>query len=95
MPYIKKEQRKGINELVNEIIKEIEARRSIGWYTDKDVCGNLTFIVFKLIKHFYKDGKWYDKADAEKVCKRAWHEFERRYLDPYEDEKIKENGDVE
>jgi hypothetical protein len=71
-------------ELVEPIIKD-----------DKELAGCLTYIIFKLIKKFYVDGKWYDKMDAEKVCASAIDEFKRRYLHPYEDEAIKRNGDVE
>jgi len=95
MPYINQKQRKGIKELTDEIIKELEARVATGWYSQKDVCGNITFVIFKIIKHFYKDGKWYEKKDAEKACKSALDEFNRRFLYPYEDRKIEENGDVE
>lgn len=95
MPYIKQKQRKGIKELTDEIIKEIEARVALGWYSQKEVCENLTYIIFKLIKHFYSKGKWYDKKDAEKACLSAIEEFNRRFLYPYEDKKIIENGDIE
>ncbi len=94
MPYIKEEQRKGIKEMTEKIIKELEARVAAGWYSQKDLCGNITYVVFLLIRHFYEDKGWYDKSDALKVCNSASHEFERRFIDPYEDKKIGENGDA-
>jgi len=94
MPYIAQKQRVGMKELVDEVIKEIETRVSSGWYSEKDVCGNITYVIFKLIKHFYAEGRWYDKKDAEKACLSAIDEFNRRFLHPYEDKKIEQNGDV-
>ncbi len=61
---------------------------------EKELAGVLTYIVFKLIRHYYEDCNWYDKSDALKVCESAMDEFRRRFIHPYEDKKIEENGDA-
>jgi hypothetical protein len=91
MPYIRKELRPSIDEFLDPLIKRLKESN----LEEKELAGCLTYIVFKLIKKFYADGKWYDKMDAGKICQSAIDEFERRFLHPYEDEAIKRNGDVE
>jgi len=88
--------------VVDQIITELEKYKKPLLGTgpviikdDKDMAAILTYVVFRLIRHFYADGRWYDKMDAEKVCASAIDEFKRRFLHPYEDEAIKRNGDAE
>lgn len=95
MPYIKEELRPNLDTLLEKIEQEIRAMRAVGKINDKGVAGCLTYCVFKLIRRFYADGRWYDKMDAEKVCKSAMTEFMRRFVYPYEDDAIERNGDVE
>lgn len=94
MPYIKPNLRPPINEWLDPLISQLKDMIIDGRVNQKDLAACLTYIVFKLIREFYANGKWYDKMDAEKVCASAIDEFKRRFLHPYEDEKIKENGDV-
>ena len=98
MPYIKKDLRLFIDPIIDILIKRLEEMKKpevvVPIINEKDLAGCLTYITFKLIRHFYEKGKWYDKMDALKVCESAMDEFRRRFLHPYEDEKIKENGDV-
>lgn len=91
MPYIKKELRPPIDKFLEPLIKQL---KEMG-LSEKDIAGCLTYIIFKLIRRFYAEGKWYDKMDADKVCASAIDEFKRRFLYPYEDQKIVENSDVQ
>ncbi len=82
VPYIKKSIREqfGINKLFN-------------CYSD---VGELNYVLTIVIKEYMQEkGLNYTVANgivgALECCK---HEFQRRILDPYEDKKIKENGDV-
>lgn len=97
MPYIKKELRSPIDEFLEPLIERLKAMISsdVLELSDKELAGCLTYIIFKLIRKFYADGTWYGKMDAEKVCASAIDEFKRRFLHPYEDKKIEENGDVD
>jgi len=94
MPYIKKEQREDLDVIVDILITKLTKDLKEGKITEKDLAGNLTYVVFKLIRYFYENGKWYDRMDALKVCDSASDEFRRRFIHPYENKKIKENGDV-
>ena len=94
MPYIKKELREPIDKYLEPLIKDLTASLSLGELSEKDLAGCLTYITFKLIRRFYAEGRWYYKMDAEKVCASAIDEFKRRFLHPYEDKKIIEEGDV-
>lgn len=95
MPYIKKESRPMIDDYLDLLIARLDKKIASGELSQKDLAGCLTYITFKLIRHFYAEGKWYDKMDAEKVCASAIDEFKRRFLHPYEDKAIERNGDVE
>jgi len=90
MPYIKPQLRDDIDPLLYKLI----AHLSMQGITKEELAGCITYIIFKMIREFYEDGKWYEKMDAIKVCDSASDEFRRRFLHPYEDEKIKKNGDV-
>lgn len=82
MPYIKQDERKKMDRIVNLMaILGVEAK------------GDLNYILYKFCKHCitpsYNNFKNY--CGELRQCAT---EIERRILAPYEDEKIKENGDV-
>lgn len=84
MPYIKntKSIRMRLTQIVHSFILNTNAM----------ITGNLNYFLFKLAKdtcHNYSD---YAKFIGELEC--AKNEIERRLLNPYEDKKIEENGDI-
>lgn len=82
MPYIK-------DKLVRLVLKEILYK-----YIDfLKPNGNLNYFLFALAKKQCKSYNDYKEFIGELECAKA--EIIRRQLSPYEDEKIKENGDVE
>ncbi len=88
MPYIID----SIRELVDDEIHALA--HAFGGYT-KSV---LTYTIFKLMKLwvFTAGGgfNYQNMSDACAAARDAEHEFRRRYMDPYEDKKIQENGDI-
>jgi hypothetical protein len=94
VPYINKKLREPIDEKLDKLIERLNEMVKYKELSEKDIAGCLTYIVFKLIRRYYENGKWYSMMDAEKVCNSAIDEFKRRFLHPYEDRKIIENGDV-
>jgi len=94
MPYIKPELRPEIEKELAPLMEFLEKKAKSGEYDQKILAAVLTYIIFKFLRKFYEEGKWYDKSDAEKVVNSAIDEFKRRFLHPYEDKKIQENGDV-
>jgi len=112
MPYIKQEDRKYLNDLIDQLSEQIQevlvADSGYDYWTH--VGGFLNYTVTKLLKNAlafpFDSGTQHLQpeqmrsltyANMERLvgmldnCKA---ELRRRYLDPYEDEKIKENGDV-
>ena len=82
MPYIKQERRKEIDPTILN-------------FSPKDA-GDLNYVVTVMIDNFINwRGKNYknfnEMIGALECCKQ---EYYRRIIAPYEDEKIKENGDV-
>lgn len=82
MPYIKKEDRLGPDEVVKEMAAQmIEAN------------GDLNYILYKFCKEHVKPGYGNYKNYCGELRQCAT-EIERRLLADYEDKKIEENGDV-
>ncbi len=82
MPYIKKEKRPEMDEIV-------DLMKSKGVKAD----GDLNYILFKLCKDSVKPS-YNNYKNFIGELRQCAAEIERRILAPYEDEKIKENGDV-
>lgn len=88
MPYIKKVQRPAIDKLVNPLIDLLKSLP----LEDQD--GSLNYAVTKIIKHVYPQ-KYFHLNRALGVLTAITQELYRKIIGPYEDTKIKENGDVE
>ncbi len=87
MPYIKKNQRSPIDKLIDPLISHL---RSLP-IEDQD--GSLNYAVTKIIKRLYPQ-KYFHYNRALGVLTAITQELYRRVIGPYEDTKIKENGDV-
>lgn len=82
MPYIKKEKRKDMDEVIKAMI-----------LYGLEVNGDLNYVLFKFCKYMIEPSYNNYKNFCGELRQCAT-EIERRILAPYEDEKIKENGDV-
>ena len=83
MPYIKPEARTCFDDEINEIVRVLEEP------------GELCYVVYKLLNDLTKEDKNFKKMSrliSEVECAKL--EFYRRIVAPYEDSKIKENGDI-
>lgn len=88
MPYIKKENRKKLD----IYIKNLNA--ILGEMSDKNV-GDYTYVVYKLLKDSVKKNKYFKFALVMGLLQSVDKELYRRIVSKYENEKIKQNGDVE
>ena len=87
MPYIKRQQRPEIDKLVDPLISHLKSLP----LEDQD--GSLNYTVTKIIKRLYPQ-KYFHYNRALGVLTAITQELYRRVIGPYEDDKIKENGDV-
>lgn len=87
MPYIKREQRPKIDELVKPMIEHLKSLQ----IEDQD--GSLNYAVTKILKELYPM-KYFHLNRALGVLSAIKEEFYRVVVGPYEDTKIKENGEV-
>jgi len=88
MPYINKNRRKILNSDIDTLISLIKNNPFDG----ED--GELNYIITRIIDATYGEGG-YDKFNrAMGVLDCVSREFYRRKVVPYEDRKMKENGDV-
>lgn len=88
MPYIKADQRPPIDELLNPLIDHLKSLP----LEDQD--GSLNYAVTRIIKHLYPK-KYFHFNRALGVLIAIMQELYRKVIGPYEDTKIRENGDVE
>ena len=87
MPYIKKENREKWNDAVKEVQSIIES------VSEDKKEGELNYFFTSVLKKIYKPSYFnYNRIIGLLECIKQ--EFYRRDVSSYEDEKIKENGDV-
>jgi len=84
MPYIKPDRKEVLEPLVKHIASNIHTS------------GDFTYVIYALAKVILPIfGKYYTNLSGILGCMEcAKTEFYRRIVAPYEDQKIKENGDV-
>ncbi len=92
MPYIKKQDRKKFESAIEEIVNQLNVSGITGFYP----VGELNYIISKIVKDTLdRQGIRYQTINSVigvlDCCKM---ELYRRVASPYEDKKIKENGDV-
>ena len=87
MPYIKKEDRVELDELIEEIIKKVDT--TIITNTE----GQLNYLISSIINKIYEPSYFnYNRAIGLIECIKQ--EFYRRPVARYEDKKMLENGDI-
>lgn len=85
MPYVKTRERDRLQPLADLILN-----------TQINTAGNLQYLIAILTKSFMigKEKKYQDHNDIMGALDGAAREYYRRKVAPYEQEKIKDNGDV-
>jgi len=87
MPYIKREERAKYDRALKELAGLLRAQPV------EQVDGELNYVITRLLKESYPS-KYFSLNRAIGVLECCKLEFYRRVVAPYEDTKIKENGDV-
>ncbi len=87
MPYIKQDQRPPVDDALKPLINHIKS------LSTEDQDGALNYAVTKILKEVYPV-KYFHLNRALGVLTAIKEEFYRVVVGPYEDEKIKENGEV-
>ncbi len=87
MPYIKQEERKQFDPFINLLVKH---------YIKSNA--QLTYVLYAISVRWFKkhfmNHTWENCSDVLKCIHSAHHEFERKFVDGYEDLKIEKNGDI-
>lgn len=87
MPYIKPERREKYKEALEELIGILKS------LPVEEVDGEMNYVVTKIVKEVYPL-RYFHLNKAIGVLECIKQEFYRRVAAPYEDEKIRESGDV-
>ena len=90
MPYIKQDQRAKYNSLIDLITNKLLISKRM-----QSGPGELNYVISSIVWKLFDDDPNYAKGnELMGVLEAAKLEFYRRKLAPYEDQKIKENGDI-
>lgn len=88
MPYIKQGERERFDELIENLVIELIKEQT-------NIHGNMNYCIFKLVKYVLGNNYHYkDLQDMIGMLECCKQEVIRRLINPYEDKKIEENGDV-
>lgn len=90
MPYIKQETRDELDKIIRDLVLKID---DVSYRHNTTASGILNYCIFKIceLSHEEKYADYNAMIGMMECCKL---ELYRRLLAPYEDKKIKENGDV-
>lgn len=103
MPYIDKNERLEFDKLIVDIVDKLnelnEEDMDQPFCGNDQLCGQLNYIIFRIAKRLcdptYDGSRRYARMNTiVGAIESAKAEFQRRIVNPYEDEKIQENGDV-
>jgi ribosomal protein S3AE len=87
LPYIKPDNRKKYEKILEELVKILKT------LPPEEIDGELNYVVTKILKEIYPLRYFHiNKAVGVLECIKL--EYYRRVAAPYEDSKIKESGDV-
>ena len=94
MPYIKQEDRIQYDDFIDDLAIALETKNN------DILSGHLNYVLFRLAGLLAQGtssnpGNYARLAVVRSALNEARDEFHRRIMIPYEDKKIKENGDVE
>ena len=88
MPYITKKDRKLYDERLDNLCFALEEQG----YID----GHVTYVLFKIMARWFFNNPAYKTIASIRGCLvGTLSELDRRYFFPYEDKKIRKNGDIE
>lgn len=87
MPYIKQDRRKELTPILADLALKLD---NMEWTP-----GDLNYCIFRLCCMLFHWRPGYQTInDLKGALGCAWDEFNRREVAPYEDKKLKENGDI-
>jgi len=90
MPYIEKGCKRLIDPTLDPLIETMKNRTKGG----KLRTGEVVYCIYKMLIEIYGLGNFETRSNALKALESSKLEYYRRVLVPYENKKIKENGDV-
>jgi hypothetical protein len=88
MPYIKPQYRPEIDRLLEPLLEHLQKLP----LEKQD--GAFNYTVTRIMKSLYAEGNYFTYNRSMGALSALQHEWYRREVAPYEDVKIKENGDV-
>lgn len=94
MPYIKEENRQYFDKYIKEITEALKLRDNMSNIEVASVLGDINYCFSRIIGGIIDDITYPKVAMITGVLENVKQEFYRRIAEPYEDLKIKQNGDI-
>ena len=94
MPYIKENQRAFLDEAVDKNVESISHNNILSDAEFLSVAGELNYIFSSTLGKLMGNPSYAKLAVITGVLENIKQEFYRRVGEPYEDKKIRENGDI-
>lgn len=88
MPYIKKKERIKFKWIIDNAVSLLQEN-------PEELAGKLNYLIFSILKRLSKDLRYKKANELIGVLECVKQEYYRRVLAVYEDQKIKEHGDIE
>jgi hypothetical protein len=94
VPYVERQYRKEIDECIANLISVLnkDINQPDGFFIRT---ARTTYAIYKLVKDLYGKLNWTWRAQVYMILMSVLTEFQRKCMEPYEDVKIEQNGDVE
>ena len=94
MPYIKENQRAFLDEAVNKNVELISHNNILSNEEFLSIAGEVNYLFSRTLGKLMGDPSYSKLAIVTGVLENIKQEFYRRVGEPYEDKKIRENGDI-
>lgn len=89
MPYILKSERDQLDPLIKLVVQKLDDMENEG-----STKGELNYLICRLVQKLYGAGGYRLRSEGIAAVTDAAHELRRRWLNPYEDEAARRNGDL-
>lgn len=94
MPYIKEENRQYLDKYIKEMTEALKLKDDMSNTEIASVLGDINYCFSRIIGGIIDDVTYPKVAMITGVLENIKQEFYRRIAEPYEDLKIKQNGDI-
>lgn len=94
MPYIDRNRRKELDESIDNLISALSNKEKLDNEEFVQILGDLNYCFSRILSNLMSDASYSKIAMITGVLENIKQEYYRRIAEPYEDQKINQNGDI-